>query len=308
VNILLSGGTGLNRTHLTRSLLADGHRVWILTRDPGQACLPDGAQAVAWDGRSASGWGDLAGRVEAVVNLAGESLSKWPWTEKQKGRFLSSRVNAGRALSEAISAVSPRPKVLVQASGINHYGASGDLADETTPPGDDFLARLTVEWEASTRPVEELGLRRVVVRLGLVLARDGGLLGRMALPVRLFAGGRLGSGRQAVPWVHVDDVVAAIRFLLENESARGAYNLVAPQQTTNADFYRALAKSLRRPYWFSTPAFLLRLALGEMSVLVVDGRPARPERLRQAGFAFSFPGLEEALETVFSHASAGRSP
>ena len=295
MNILMTGGTGLIGTHLTCSLLADGHRVWVLTRDPGRASLVEGVRAVAWDGRTSSGWGDLVSQVDAVVNLAGESLSKWPWTEKRKGRFLSSRVDSGRALSEAVRAASPRPRVLIQVSGINHYGPSGDLADESTPPGDDFLARLTLDWEASTRPVEEIGVRRAVVRLGVVLARDGGLLALMALPVRLFAGGRLGSGRQAVPWVHIDDVVGAIRFLLENDSAHGAFNLVSPEQTSNAGFYRALAKVLRRPYWFPTPAFLLRLALGEMSVLVVDGRPAQPKRLLEAGYRFKLGELEKAL-------------
>lgn len=295
MNILLTGGTGMIGSHLTRSLLADGHQVWVLSRDPARARLPHGVVAVGWDGRTSAGWGEWAARADAIINLAGEPLARWPWTKARKERFWDSRVNAGRALSEAVAAAASRPRVLIQASGINHYGLSGDLADESTPPGEDFLARLTVAWEDSTRPVEALGVRRAVLRLGVVLAKGGGLLPLMALPVRLFLGGRLGSGRQAVPWVHVEDVVAAIRFLLDNEAARGPFNLVAPRPVTNAEFYRALCRVLKRPYWFPTPAFLLRLALGEMSVLVVDGRPARPGRLQEAGFQFALGELEDAL-------------
>jgi uncharacterized protein (TIGR01777 family) len=295
MNILLTGGTGMIGSRLTRSLIAEGHQVWVLSRNPERARLPDGARAVAWDGRTSAGWGELAAQADAVVNLAGEPLARWPWTKARKQRFWDSRVNAGQALREAIEKAASRPRVLIQVSGINHYGLSGEPADESTPSGDDFLARLTVAWEASTQPVEDLGVRRAVIRLGVVLARDDGLLPLMALPVRLFLGGRLGSGRQAVPWVHVDDVVAAIRFLLNEDAARGPFNLVAPQMITNAEFYRTLCRVLKRPYWFPTPAFLLRLALGEMSVLVVDGRPAWPRRLQEAGFQFAFGELEKAL-------------
>lgn len=295
MRILISGGTGMIGTALAKSLLADGHRVWVLTRDPGTARLPEGAIPLGWDGR-----GETMSGMEAVVNLAGESLARWPWTAKRKRRFLESRVRPGQALVEAIRTASPRPKVLVQASGINHYGLRGETADETTPPGDDFLARLTVDWEASTREVEELGVRRCVIRMAVVLARKGGLLPLMALPVRLFAGGPLGGGRQAVPWVHVTDAVAAIRRLLEDETTRGPFNLIAPEQTSNAAFYRALARSLKRPYWFPTPAFLLRWALGEMSVLVVEGRYARPARLLEAGYRFRFEMVEAALQYLLA--------
>ncbi len=296
MNILLTGGTGMIGSHLTPSLLDEGHRVWVLSRNPQRARLPAGAQAVPWDGRSPAGWGELVNEMDAVVNLAGEPLARWPWTAAQKQKFWDSRVNAGRALSEAIAAASKRPRVLIQASGINHYGLRGETADETTPPGDDFLARLTVAWEASTEPVEAAGVRRAVIRLGVVLARGDGLLPLMALPARLFVGGRLGNGRQFVPWVHVHDVVAAIRFLLAEETGRGPFNVVAPQAVTNEAFYRILCRQLKRPYWFPTPAFLLRLALGEMAVLVLEGRAAQPRRLQEMGFQFGYGDLETALQ------------
>jgi uncharacterized protein (TIGR01777 family) len=300
MRIIIAGGSGFLGRALIHDLQGAGHEVTVLTRYPGRARLPTGCQALAWDGRTTAGWGEAMSRAEAVINLTGESLSNWPWTKAQKERFRESRVQAGQALTEAIGAASPRPKVFIQFSGINHYGLQGEPADENTPPGDDFLSQLTVVWEGASQEVEALGVRRCVLRTAVVLGRDGGLLGLMALPVRLFIGGRLGNGRQAVPWVHVQDVAGAVRFLLENEATRGVYNLIAPQSTSNSEFYRGLAKALKRPYWFPTPAFLLRLALGEMAVLIVDGRPARPDRLLKAGYAFRFPRLEEALRGLFS--------
>jgi uncharacterized protein (TIGR01777 family) len=236
--------------------------------------------------------------MDAVVNLAGENLAKWPWTKQQKERFWQSRVDAGRAIVEAIRSAAPRPKTLIQVSGINHYGTVGEMADETTPAGDDFLARLTVAWEEATKEAEALGVRRCVLRLGVVLARSGGLFSLMALPVRMFAGGPIGSGRQAIPWVHLDDVVGAIRFLTENEKASGAYNIIAPEAVSNASFYKALATAMHRPYWLPAPAFLLRLALGGMSVLVVDGRYAQPKRLLEAGYRFKVANVGEAMKRL----------
>ena len=300
MRLLIAGGTGLIGTALAKSLLEDGHSVLLLARGWHPSHLLDGATSGRWDGRTTSGWGELVNQIDAVVNLAGENLSHWPWTKAQKGRFWDSRVNAGQALIEAIRMASPRPKVLIQISGINHYGLRGDPADETTPPGDDFLARLTVAWEDATQEVESLGVRRAVVRQAVVLARDGGLLPLMALPVRLFVGGPIGGGRQAVPWVHVEDVVSALRFLLENESARGPYNLVAPQPTSNAAFYRALAGALKRPYWFPAPAFLLRWVLGGLSDLVVEGRYSSPRRLLESGFKFKYENVEDALNDIYA--------
>ncbi len=296
MKILMTGGTGLIGRTLTDSLLADGHAVWALTRrDRASAPVKAGLTLLRWDGRTPAGWGEIVSQMDAVINLAGEPLARWPWTKAQKQRFWDSRVWAGQALTEAIRAASPRPKAFIQASGINHYGLRGEPADESTPPGEDFLARLTVAWEDSSREVEALGVRRCVIRLAVVLAPRGGLFSLMSLPVRLFAGGRLGSGQQAVPWVHLEDVVGSIRFLLENEQASGPYNVIAPEPVSNADFYKLLAARLRRPYWLPTPGFLLKLTLGEMSALVLEGRPARPRRLLEAGYRFRVEKLEEAF-------------
>ncbi len=302
MRVLISGGTGMIGSRLAGSLLADGHQVWVLTRRLATARLPAGARAVAWDGRRPDTWVELIGQVDAVVNLVGERLAKWPWTSKQKNRFVESRVDGGRVLTEAIvRSTAGRPKVLVQASGVNYYGPHGEeLLTEAASPGGDFLARLCVAWEASTKPVEELGVRRAIIRSGIVLSADDGILPIMRLPIRLFAGGPLGSGRQGLPWIHIQDEVAAIRFLLENEAASGPFNLTAPQPVSSGDFLRQLAKAIHRPYWLPAPAFVLRLALGGMSDLLLAGEFLLPRHLLDLGFHFKFEKAEDAFQDLFA--------
>ncbi|HNO94241.1 MAG TPA: DUF1731 domain-containing protein, partial [Anaerolineales bacterium] len=183
--------------------------------------------------------------------------------------------------------------------GINHYGLHGDLADESTPPGDDFLAQLTVKWEGATQSVERLGVRRLVLRTPPVLSRDNVIMKLIALPVQLFVGGPIGSGKQPFPWIHIKDWVSAVRYLMTDESARGVYNMIAPSQTSLADFTKLLASVLHRPYWFPVPAFLMRNVLGEMSVLILEGRYSQPKRLLESGYTFQFPGPREALTDLF---------
>ena len=296
---LITGGTGLIGHALAKSHLADGNKVWILTRSPERAALPLGCVAVGWDGRTAQGWAPLVNEMDAVVNLAGANTAAWPWTEKRKQSFWNSRVWAGQAVAEAIRLAKKRPAVLVQMSGIGHYGLRGEVANESTSPANDFSARLTVAWELSSQPVEELGVRRAVVRTAPVLTRDNIIMKLMELPMRLFVGGRLGAGTQTFPWIHLADEIRAIRFLLTEERARGPFNLVAPESTSNAEFTRSLAKQLKRPYWFHIPALPMRLILGEMSNLVLEGRPAQPQRLLEAGFQFTHPTLQSALDELY---------
>jgi uncharacterized protein (TIGR01777 family) len=216
-------------------------------------------------------------------------------------RFADSRSVPARALASAVKGASRRPRVFLHHSGINYYGLCGDgAADESTPPADDFLAGLTVEAERASQPVEDLGVRRVIARSAVVLARRGGLFPLMALPVRLFFGGRFGDGKQSFNWIHVVDHVRAMRFLLENHSARGAYNLIAPAPTPLDDFMRGIARALRRPYWFHLPTFLLRMTMGEMSILLTEGRYARPKRLLEAGFKFQFGVLDQAMNDLLN--------
>ena len=294
MNVLIAGGSGFLGSALAKSLEQDGHKVFILTRR-----RPDRPNQIQWDGRTTTGWGSRVNEMDAVVNLTGYGLEHWPWTKRQKQKFIDSRVIPGLALASAIKEVSRRPGIFVQTSGINRYGLRNDgIADESTPPADDFLAQLTVGWEEATQSVEELGVRRVIVRTAPVLARRGGLFPLMALPVRLFFGGRFGDGTQASPWIHLDDQVNAMKFLLENENAHGPFNFVAPTPTSNADFMRAIAKELKRPYWFHLPSFLLRIPLGEMSVLLTEGVYSQPKRLLELGYKFRFPTFESAARDI----------
>lgn len=295
MNILIAGGTGFIGTALG-NLLRQDHQVYVLTRH-----VPRHAGQIQWDGQTSHGWGHRMNEMDAVVNLTGYGLEHWPWTRRQKEKFETSRVVPGLALVSAIREASRRPRVFLQISGINRYGLRGErLADESTPAADDFLAQLTVKWEQATQPVEELGVRRVAARSAVVLARRGGLFPLMALPVRLFFGGKLGDGTQAMPWIHLADQVRALEFLLANEGTRGAYNLIAPTPTSNEEFMRAVAGALHRPFWFHVPRFLLKLVLGEMSVLITEGRYSQPRRLLEEGFEFKFPRIESALEDVYS--------
>jgi len=295
MKVLIAGGSGFLGSALAKSLTSDKHEVIVLTRR-----IPSGAGQIQWDGKTTNGWGHIVNEVDAVVNLTGFGLEHWPWTNRQKQRFVDSRVLPGLALVSAIKDASHRPRVFLQTSGINRYGLRGEgIADESTPAAEDFLAQLTVKWEAATQPVEELGIRRIVTRNAVVLASGKGLFPLMALPARLFFGGKFGDGNQAMPWIHVADQTGAIRFLLENENARGVYNLIAPTQSSNADFMRSVAKTLHRPYWFHIPAFLLKLGLGEMSVMLTEGRYSQPKRLLELGYKFQFGNLDDALKDLF---------
>jgi len=298
--VLITGGTGLIGRALSANMAADGYEVIVLSRNPERATgLPPGVRAERWDARTAVGWGALADGAHAVVNLAGESISAGRWTSERKSRIRESRLNAGRAVVGAIEAAKTRPSVLVQASGVGYYGPCGEEeVSESAPAGQDYLARLAVEWEASTAGVEALGVRRVIIRTGIVLSKNGGALPRMMLPFRFFVGGRLGSGRQWLPWIHIADEVGAIRFLLENENARGPFNLSAPNPVTNADFSRWLGRQMGRPALVPTPGFLLRLVFGEMAGMLLSGQRAVPRHLTQMGYAFRFAEAEATLRDI----------
>jgi len=296
MKILIAGGSGFLGTALVNSLKRDNHFVIILTRR-----APRHSNQIQWDGKTTNGWGHIVNEVDVVVHLTGFGLQHWPWTQKQKQKFIDSRVIPGLALVSAIQNASRPPKVFLQSSGINRYGLRGEgIADESMPPGDDFLAQITIPWEAVTEPIEDLGVRRVVTRNAVVLSKHGGMFPLMALPARLFFGGKFGDGKQAMPWIHLADQIRAIRFLLENRNARGPYNLISPDPVSNAVFMRMIAKALHRPYWFHVPAFLLKLFLGEMSILLTEGRSAQPKRLIELGFQFQFGKLEYAMEDLLA--------
>lgn len=293
--VLVSGGTGLIGGHVVRDLAAAGYEVVVLTRDPGRAKLPPGVRAAGWDAETEEGWSEVADGALGIVHLAGENIAG-RWTAAKKRRIRDSRLASGRAVVAAIEAAERKPAWLLQASGVGYYGPRGvERVTERTPSGTGFMPRLAADWEASTEAVEKLGVRRAILRTGLVLAREGGLLPRMLTPFKLGAGGPMGSGEQYMPWIHVADEVAAIRFLAGHAEARGSFNLCAPEPVTNGEFARTLARLLGRPAVLRAPAFALRIALGELAEEVLTGQRAVPERLEALGFEFRFPALEPAL-------------
>jgi len=296
MNILIAGGSGFLGTALTALLGKNDHKVFSLTRQS-----PASASQIQWDARRTNGWAQRLDEMDAVIHITGHGLEHWPWTQRQKQRFIDSRVIPGLALASAFEKASRRPGVFIQVSGINRYGLRGEgIVDESTPAANDFLAQLTVQWEAATNPIEDLGVRRIITRNAVVLAKYGGLFSLMALPVRLFFGGNFGSGKQSMNWIHITDYANAIRFLLENENARGAYNLIAPELTSSEDFMRAVAKTLHRPFWFHVPKALLQRTLGEMNVLLTEGRYAQPKHLLEHGFQFQFGKLDDALRDLLT--------
>ncbi len=300
MRVIITGGSGLIGRALSASLVRDGHEVIILSREPERITgLLAGVRAEKWDGRTAEGWYFLVDGADAVVNLAGESIGSGRWTNERKSAILQSRLNAGQAIVQAIEASANYPGVVIQASGIGYYGPRGNEAvTEETPPGHDFLAKLAMDWEASTASLETFGVRRVVIRTGVVLSSESGALLRMLLPFRFFVGGPLGNGQQWFPWIHLADEVGAIRFLIENRSASGSFNLTAPVPLNNAEFSRLLGQQLRQPAFMPAPAFALRLAFGEMATILLDGQRAIPKRLLQLGFVFQFPEAGPALNNL----------
>jgi len=230
MNVLVVGGTGYLGRHLARSFLEDRHEVFILTRGAKEVA---GTRLIRWDGKSIHGWGHRIEEMDLVIHLAGKSLGTWPWTRSRKQEFETSRVESGRVLMQAIQQARHRPRLFVQQSGINFYGLRGDAADESSLAADDFLAQLTVHWEAATQPLEDLGIRRIILRSAVVLSKGEGLMPLIALPAYLFMGGPLGNGRQIFPWIHLEDWITAVRYLVANEKTQGAYNLIAPAATSN---------------------------------------------------------------------------
>lgn len=308
MRIVITGGTGMIGQPLVQSLAADGHTVIVLSRQPDKRRpeMPDGVQLEAWDGRLLGPWAERVDGADAVINFAGEGIagdSFLPdrWTAEKKRRIRDSRVSVGSAIVEAIRQASVKPRLLLQASAVGYYGPRGDeIVTEAAAPGDDFLAETCVVWENETADVETMGVRRVIARTGLVLTEEGGPLERLKLPYLLFGGMYFGDGRQYWPWIHIDDEIKALKFLLENEEASGPFNLTAPNPVTNRQFGKALGRVLRRPSYMPVPGFAMRLLVGEVATVVLDGQRAVPQKLQELGFSFDFPEIEAALRDVVS--------
>jgi uncharacterized protein (TIGR01777 family) len=302
MNIVLAGGTGFIGRALIDALAARGDKVALLTRDPEAAKARWGAKVApyAWDGKTAEAWTKAVDGADAVINLSGESIADGRWTPERKLALIKSRIDSTRALVAAISRAAKKPRVLINASAVGYYGDVPEGAvTESSPQGRDFLAALCGQWEREAAAAEPLGVRVVMPRLGVVLEEDGGALAKMALPFKLFAGGPLGSGRQAFPWIHRDDVVGGVLFALDEEKLSGPVNFAAPGAVDNRRFSAALGRALGRPSWAPAPAFALKLALGEMSDMLLGGQAAAPKKLLDAGYRFKYADADSALQAIY---------
>lgn len=292
MRIAITGATGFLGTALSEALRTRGHEVVAARRGT--------AAELVWSIDGGFVPPDALSGFDAVVHLAGENVASGRWTRARKAEILGSRMLGTRRVVEALRAASPRPHTLVSASGISIYGDTGDREiDEHAPPGEGFLPEVAVAWEREAMAAEDLGVRVACMRIGLVLGRAGGALPKMLPMFRLGLGGPLGSGEQWMPWVHIDDAVAAFTHALEHDDARGPINLCAPGAVRNRELSRLLAAAVHRPSWLPAPRLALSLALGEMAQVLVTGQRAAPARLDELGFAFRFARLEAALSDLF---------
>ena len=298
MKILITGASGLVGSALGEALAGEGHTICRLVR-PDSANDRGAGFGVAWNPATGELGGAAVG-ADAVVNLAGASIAGGRWTNARKKVLRDSRVDTTRALVGALAKMAARPRVLISASAVGYYGRRGDeLLTEASTPGNDFLASIAAEWEAEARKAEALGIRVVLLRFGVILARHGGALPQMMFPFRFGVGGKIGSGRQWMPWLTLDDAIAIIRFAVNNESVSGPLNAVAPQPMQNAEFTRVLAAVMHRPAIFPAPAFALRILLGEMAdALLLGSQRAVPAVLEKLGYSFLRPSLEPALQFI----------
>ena len=295
---MIAGGSGFLGSALAKAFRAAGHRVMILTRRPQR----DGD--VRWSTKATdTSWRHALERSDAVINLAGESIAGRRWTEERKREIRASRMEATQALVSAIAAASRPPAVFVNASAIGFYGVHGDDAlTEQSPPGNDFLGSLCRDWE--TLAIEASSRSRVVMlRTGLVLAREGGALPQLALPFRFFAGGPVGTGRQYMSWISLVDWIGVVQWTLTRNHVSGPLNLTAPTPVTNAEFAQTLGRVLGRPSFVPAPAFAMRLALGELAdALILGGQRVLPARVQALGYEFAHETLEPALREIYGKA------
>jgi uncharacterized protein len=300
MKITVTGATGLIGRRLVERLKEAGDEVTVLSRGRERAAAELGVDAVAWDHAAGPAPAEALRGRDGVVHLAGEPVAQ-RWSSDVKRRIRSSREVGTNNLVEGMRGASPRPGVLVSASGVDYYGARGDEdVTEDDPPADDFLAQVCVAWEGEAQRAEELGVRVARLRTGVVLSAQGGALAKMLPPFKLGAGGPVAGGRQWMPWIHLDDITGMYIAALENERWSGPFNAATPEPVTNRDFSKALGRALHRPAIAPVPAFALRILYGDMAEIVTSGRRAIPKRALELGYAYEHPDLDEALRSALA--------
>ena len=297
MHMLITGGTGFVGQRLSRFFLDQGHRVTALGRSSGHPCEGDPAfRYIGADTTQEGPWQDAVAESQVIINLAGSTIFR-RWSTRAKKEIRDSRILTTRHLAQALP--KNRDTFLFSTSGVGYYGDMGDQPlDENMGPGDDFLANLSIDWEAEALRAERHGARVAIGRFGVVLHRTGGALPKMLPAFRAGVGGPLGNGNQWFPWIHLDDLMAAIDFLINHPEARGAFNFCAPEPVTNRQLARSLGRQLHRPAFFPAPAILMRALLGEFSGVLLGSQRTIPQRLLESGFVFRYPTLDVALEAI----------
>jgi uncharacterized protein (TIGR01777 family) len=297
MRLVIAGASGFIGSMLVKSLLKQGHALTLLTRRPS----PNAGQKhwIVWQPGVPGEWEKCVDSADGIINLAGEPIAAKRWTEGQKEKIRHSRIATTRSVVSAIAKARVKPKFFINASAVGFYGPRGDeQLSEDSSAGKGYLAAVCAAWEEEAKRAQELGLRVALLRTGIVLGKGRGALAKMAPPFKLFLGGPLGSGRQWMPWIHIDDVVGMILFLMDNEGASGAFNVTAPNPVTMKDFSEALGNALHRPSWAPVPAFALKLMLGEMADMLISGQRATPDAALRLGYRFKYPTIEQALQSL----------
>jgi uncharacterized protein len=299
MKVAVTGGTGFVGTRLVERLQAEGHQVLLLVRNraKAQARFPQ-AEVVEYTAKASGAWQQSISGCDGVVNLAGEPLAT-RWSDSIKKEVLESRTLGTQKIVEAIAQANPKPSVLVNASAVGYYGTSETATfTESSGPGNDYLAQVCQGWEAEAEKVKASGTRLAIIRIGIVLGPDGGVLARMVLPFQVFAGGPLGTGQQWVSWVHREDLVNLILKALSDPAMAGTYNATSPNPVRMGELCQVLGEIVHRPSWLPVPGFALELLLGEAAKLVLEGQQVLPQQTQSAGFDFQYPTLKPALAQI----------
>jgi hypothetical protein len=301
MHVFIMGGTGFLGSHLAHYLHGQGHILSLLVRsEKKKEMFPSECEVISGDPLQPGPWQESAAQADVVVNLVGKNIFA-RWTEQEKEQIYTTRVEATRMAVQAIGQSGASPPALINANAVGYYDPTREeVATEASPPGENFLARVSIDWQNEALKAEKHGSRVVILRIAPPLSKDGGALASMLTPFRLGLGGRLGSGKQPFPWIHLTDFLRAVEFLARNQDVSGPANICAPEIITNAEFTKALGRALRRPALLPVPSLALKLALGELSQMLLQAPKVKPEVLLQSGFEFRFPSIDVALQDILA--------
>jgi uncharacterized protein len=299
MKIVVAGASGFIGSTLADHLRTLRYHLVLLSRNPPLASNLTQQEWIAWNPGVPGDWEQALDGVDGIINLAGEPIAAKRWSDVQKEKIRFSRIETTKALVRAIGKAKQKPNFFISSSAVGYYGGRGDeIVTEETGPGNDYLARVCVEWEKEARHAESLGVRVALVRTGIVLDKGQGALAKMIVPFKYFIGGPVGSGDQWMPWIHIEDQVGLLLFLIENQNARGPFNATAPNPVTMADFCKAIGAVLNRPSWATVPGGILTLLIGEMAEMLLNGQRAVPQAAAKLGYEFKYNNLLPALESL----------